>query len=90
LRRERRRSPRTEADAAHVAAKTEMLQLRLMEKKRELVPRADFCVVIDRIAGIVTTHLNGMAARCSSDRGGAAQDRRCGASGTQGDREGLP
>jgi hypothetical protein len=38
LRREHRRSPRTEADVAHVAAKTEMLQLRLMEKRRELVP----------------------------------------------------
>jgi hypothetical protein len=30
-----RRSPRTEADAARVAAKTEMLQLRLMERKHE-------------------------------------------------------
>ena len=29
-RRERQQSPRTEADAAHIAAKTEMLQLRLM------------------------------------------------------------
>src|SRR5580704_13261131 len=33
LRRERQQSPRSEADAAHVAVKTEMLQLRLMEKK---------------------------------------------------------
>jgi hypothetical protein len=33
---------RTEADAEHVAVKTEMLKLRLMEKKREFVPRADF------------------------------------------------
>jgi hypothetical protein len=30
LRRERQQSPRAEADAAHVAIKTEMLQLRLM------------------------------------------------------------
>jgi len=37
LRRERQQSPRSEADAAHVAVKTEMLQLRLMEKKPELV-----------------------------------------------------
>ena len=36
LRRERQRSPRTEADAEHVKAKTEMLQMPLMEKKREL------------------------------------------------------
>src|SRR3954452_18348318 len=41
LRRERQQSPRAEADAAHVAVKTEMLTLRLMEKKRELVRRAD-------------------------------------------------
>jgi len=32
LRRERQRSTRAEADADHVKAKTEMLQLRLMEK----------------------------------------------------------
>jgi hypothetical protein len=31
------------------------------------VPRADFDEVIDSIAGIVATYLNGMAARCSSD-----------------------
>ena len=31
LRRERRQSPRSEADADHVKVKTEMLQLRLME-----------------------------------------------------------
>ena len=37
LRREHRRSPRTEADADHVKVKTEMLQIRLMEKRRELV-----------------------------------------------------
>jgi hypothetical protein len=41
LRRERRQSPRSEADADHVRVKTEMLQLRLMERKRELVRRAD-------------------------------------------------
>ena len=34
LRREHRRSPRAEADAAHVAVKSEMLQLRLMETDR--------------------------------------------------------
>jgi hypothetical protein len=40
LRRERQQSPRTEADADHVKVETEMLQLRLMEKRRELVRRA--------------------------------------------------
>ena len=52
LRRERQQSPRSEADAAHVAVKTEMLQLRLMEKKRELVRRADVDELIDGIAGV--------------------------------------
>jgi hypothetical protein len=41
LRRERRQSPRSEADAAHIAVKTEMLRLQLMEKKRELLRRED-------------------------------------------------
>ena len=48
LRRERRQSPRSEADADHVRVKTEMLQLRLMEKKRELLRREDFNEAIDR------------------------------------------
>jgi hypothetical protein len=67
LRRERRQSPCSEADADHVKVKTEMLQLRLMEKRCELVPRADFDAVIDGIAGVVLTHLSGVTARCSND-----------------------
>jgi hypothetical protein len=66
LRRQRQQSPRS-ADADHVKVKTEMLQLRLMEKKRELLRREDFDEAIDSIAGIVLTHLSGMAARCSID-----------------------
>jgi hypothetical protein len=57
LRRERRQSPRTEADAAHVVVKTEMLQLRLMEKKRELVRRS----------GIAARCSNNLAARRKID-----------------------
>ena len=49
------RSPRTQADADHVKVKTEMLQLRLMEKKRELVRRADVDALIDGIAGVTLT-----------------------------------
>jgi len=67
LRRERQQPPRTEADAAHVAVKTEMLKLRLMEKKHELVRRAAVDELIDQIAGTVLTHLSGMSARCSRD-----------------------
>src|SRR6478735_1761316 len=65
LRRERQQSPRTQADAAHVAAKTEMLQLKLMEKKRELVRRADVDALIDDIAGVTLTALSSMPARCA-------------------------
>jgi hypothetical protein len=63
LQRERQQSPRAEADAAHVAVKTEMLQLRLMEKKRELVRRAD--ALIDGIAGVTLTALSSLPARCA-------------------------
>jgi len=52
LRRERRQSPRTEADADHVKVKTEMLQLRLMEKRRELVRRDEHEAMIDQMAGL--------------------------------------
>ncbi|OKO88013.1 hypothetical protein AC629_11505 [Bradyrhizobium sp. NAS80.1] len=67
LRRERRQSPRSEADVDHVRVKTEMFQLRLMEKRRELVRRDDVDALIDELAGITLTHLSGMAARCSRD-----------------------
>ena len=67
LRSEHRRSPRTQADADHVKVKTEMLQLRLMEKQRKLVRREDANALIDEMCGVVLTHLSGMAARCSRD-----------------------
>jgi hypothetical protein len=65
LRRERQQSSRSEAE--HAKAKAALLRLRIAEKQRELVPRADFDAVIDGIAGVVLTHLSGMAARCSND-----------------------
>ena len=67
LRRERQQSPRSEADADHVKVKTEMLRLRLMEKKRELVRIDEVNELIDDLAAVVLTHLSGMAARCSND-----------------------
>ena len=65
LRRERRQSPRTEADADHVRVKTEMLQLRLMEKRKELVRRTDVDALIDGIAGVTLTVLSSLPARCA-------------------------
>ncbi len=63
LRRERQQSPRSAADAVHVAVKTEMLQLRLLEKRKELVPRDAHEAMIDQMAGLVLTKLGGWAAR---------------------------
>ena len=65
LRRERQQSPRSEADADHVKVKTEMLQLRLMEKRRELVRRADVDALIDGICGVTLTALSSLPARCA-------------------------
>ena len=67
MRRERQQSPRAEADAEHAKAKTELLQIRIEEKKRNLVRRADADALIDQIAGTVLTHLSGMSARCSRE-----------------------
>ena len=67
LRRERRQSPRSEADAAHAKAKTELLRIRIEEKQRNLVRRDDVDALIDGIAGVVLTHLSGLSARCSRD-----------------------
>jgi hypothetical protein len=67
LRRERRQSPRGEAEAAHAKAKTELLQIRIMEKHRTLVRRDAVDELIDQIAGTVLTHLGGLSARCSRD-----------------------
>jgi hypothetical protein len=53
----------TQADADHVKVKTEMLQMRLMEKRRELVRRADVDALIDGIAGVTLTALSSLSAR---------------------------
>jgi hypothetical protein len=63
LRRERQQSPRAAADADHVKVKTEMLQVRLMEKQRELVSREAHEAMIDQMAGLVLTKLGGWPAR---------------------------
>ena len=50
LRRERQQSPRAAADAEHAKAKTELLQIRIEEKKRTLVRRDAHEAMIDRMA----------------------------------------
>ena len=79
FRRERRQSPRGEAHADHVKVKTEILQLRLMEKRRELVRQADVDALIDGIAGITLTALSSLPARCAPrGRRGAVRRRPAG------------
>jgi len=65
LRRERRQSPRSAADAAYAKAKTELLQIRITEKHRELVRQSDVDELIDQIAGVTLTALSSPPARCA-------------------------
>lgn len=63
LRAEHRRSPASAANAEHAAAKTALLNIRIEEKRRTLVRRDECDALIDQIAGLVLTKLNGWAAR---------------------------
>ena len=75
LRDPERRSVRTQADAEHVKAKTEMLQLKLAEKRGELVRQSDVDALIDELVGVTLTAMSSMPARCAP-RGDLAV-RRC-------------
>ena len=75
LRAPERRSARTQADAEYVKAKTEMLQLKLAEKCRELVRQSDVDALIDELVGVTLTAMSSMPARCAP-RGDLAT-RRC-------------
>ena len=65
LRRERRQSPRAAADAEHVAAKAELLRIRIAEKQNQLVERDKVNELIDGIAGVTLTALSSLPARCA-------------------------
>jgi hypothetical protein len=65
LREQQRRSPRVEADAALAKAKTEMLLLRLMEKRRELMKVDEVFEMIDGMVGVMLTAMSSMPARCA-------------------------
>ena len=52
LRRERRQSPRSEADAEHALAKAALLRIRVEEKQRTLVPRTMYEGMIDQMAAL--------------------------------------
>ena len=63
LRRERRQSPRGEADADHVKVKTAMLRLRRIEKNAHWCA-GDVDALIDGI-GTTLTPLSSLPARCA-------------------------
>jgi hypothetical protein len=65
LRAEHKRSPRSAADAEHALAKAEFLRIRIAQKRRELVRRADVDELIDQLCGVVLTALSGLPARCA-------------------------
>ncbi|SEC70914.1 hypothetical protein [Bradyrhizobium erythrophlei] len=65
LRRKRQQSPRAAADAEHAVAKAALLRLRIEEKQRGLVRRADVDELIDQIAGVTLTALSSLPARCA-------------------------
>jgi hypothetical protein len=67
LRRERKQSPRGEATASFEKAKTELIRLRIEQRKRILVSREEANACIDFTVGLFLTKLSGLAARASRD-----------------------
>ena len=51
LRRERRQSPRSEADADFQRAKSELIRLRIAEKKRDLIPLEEAIRHMEEVVG---------------------------------------
>ena len=64
LRRERRQSLRSEADADFQRAKSELIRLRIAEKQRQLIPLEEAIGYVDEIVGLFISRLSGFAARC--------------------------
>lgn len=62
-----RRVARSQLDADFMAAKVELIRLRVAEKKRELVPLEYMRAVEDKAIGVVRTAMSGMAARCAGN-----------------------
>ncbi len=65
LRRERRQSPRSEADADFQRAKSELIRLRIAEKQRELVQQTDVDALIDSLFGVLLPALSSLPAQCA-------------------------
>ena len=64
LRRERRQSPSSEADADFQRAKSELIRLRIAEKQRQLIPLDEAVGYMDEVVRLFISRLSGFAARC--------------------------
>ena len=64
LRRERRQSPRSEADADFQRAKSELIRLRIAEKQRHLIPLEEAVGHMDEVVSLIISRLSGFAGRC--------------------------
>jgi hypothetical protein len=63
LRTERKRSPKSEADSAFTQAKAELLQIKIGERKKELMMASECYGMLDEVHGLFMTHLSGLAAK---------------------------
>jgi hypothetical protein len=67
LRDPQRRSARSEAASEFSKAKTELIRLRIEQRKRILVSREEANACIDHTVGLFLTKLSGLSARASRD-----------------------
>ena len=63
LREARKRSPKSEADFAFTQAKAELLQIRIAERKKELMMASECYGMLDEVHGLFMTHLSGLSAK---------------------------
>jgi hypothetical protein len=59
-----RRSARSEADAEHQRAKTELLKIKIAEKHKTLMLASEHEAFVETLTGLFLTGLAGLAARC--------------------------
>ena len=63
LRTERKRNPKSEADSAFTQAKAELIQLRIGERKKELMMASKCYEMLDEIHGLFMTYLSSLPAK---------------------------
>jgi hypothetical protein len=63
LRTERKRNPKSDADSAFTQAKAELIQIRIMERKKELMLSSECYEMLDEVHGLFMTHLSALPAK---------------------------